>query len=445
MQHGRTTLAIAGLACLPPLVAWAVFGVIETPDSPGYIDYARALLAGPLPSGPALLDASPSPVTLFRMPGFPALLAALQWLWPDGWRTALVGLQVMAGGMLAALAHCTALRLGLRPGTARLAALLPSLGFMVVVQVCVLTDAFYAVLTAGAALLLLWRDIRAAVLAGAMLAAAAALREATPYIALFYLPLALTSLPRLPRAGLVLLPCCAVLLAQAAWNAGRGAGWVVTTSRQTVMVQGVMELARKGYPVFPGDDAFDRVARETVGGGAFLQVDLLHRRLFAEAGMRAPEMARVASARYADAWRTWPLQQAWQVAQRWRLAFLALPFQPADTVGALLVYAGWPRPAFDRLDVQWTRLRSGDATAAGWIALDVLTRLAGTALGLAAVVLPWTRRGTPQLRALWVVCAGFVAVYLPVHIETRYLVPVVPLATLLALACLFPRFQDAAA
>ncbi|MGI4954609.1 MAG: hypothetical protein ACRYGM_22615, partial [Janthinobacterium lividum] len=57
--------AIALAAALPALLALAVFGVIETPDSPGYIAYAGQL-HGTLPTGTALLRESPSPITLFR-------------------------------------------------------------------------------------------------------------------------------------------------------------------------------------------------------------------------------------------------------------------------------------------------------------------------------------------------------------------------------------------
>ena len=119
-------------------------------------------------------------------------------------------------------------------------------------------------------------------------------------------------------------------------------------------------------------------------------------------------------------------------ASNFRREFLAMPFQPVDTVGALMVYAGWPRPVFDRLNLLWAALRGGSAGAGGFILLDVATRLAGGALGLLAVAAPPLLRWRRDAVAIWAVCAGYFAVYLPVHIETRYLVPVVPLACLLA-------------
>jgi hypothetical protein len=509
--------ATALLAALPVLAALAVFGVIETPDSPGYIAYA-AQLRHALPTGPALLREAPAPITLFRMGGYPVLLAALQSLTPH-WRLATVLLQIAALSALAAASRRAALRLGAAPGPALAAALLPATGFGVVVQLCILTDALYAALAAGAALALATpptrttpstppgrASLRPALAAGLMLALATTLREATPLLALAYLPLALLPDPAaphsaVPRRGrrtvpvpllhalLVVLPALSVAAAQIAWNVGRGAGPVLTTSRQTVMVQAVLPLLRRhpdllapepsapplpapGRPASPpspatpdaaADATFDAAARATIGAGEYGRIDDLHRQLFA-AGLDAPAMASAAGRLYRRAWLRHPGAMLLATLGNLRHEFLALPFQPVDTVGALMVYAGWPRPAFDRLNVEWSALRhapsaSTRAAAALWIAADVLTRLLGSLIALAAILSPWLpaawwpahrraaagpapaprRPALPpdtlrRLRGLWLVCAGFVALYAPVHVEPRYLVPIVPLACIIA-AC----------
>ncbi len=384
-------------------------------------------------------------------------------------------------------------RLGARPGLAAAAAVLPSLGFAAVATVCLLTDALYAALVAGAALrLAAGRGVRAAAVAGAMLALATTLREATPLLACCFAPLAWVAAggpmpgrrrrprdgrPSTPAPGAArpdpreaplggsrapgalagpgqspglasLLPPLAVALvlalpwtvaaAQVAWNAGRGAGPVLTTSRQTVMVQAVLPLLRRHPELLAGDGAFERAARPTVGGGEYGGIDPLHDRLFA-AGLSAPDMARAASALYARAWRRHPLAMLGATLGNVRHEFLALPFQPVDTVGALMVYAGWPRPEFDRLNLLWARARRGDAAAAGWIALDVLTRLAGTAVSVLALVGPWRRDASWRLRALWCVPVGLAGLYMPVHLETRYLLPAVPLMCVLAACSLAGR------
>jgi hypothetical protein len=426
----RQTWLIALLAALPALAALWVFGIIETPDSPGYVAYAAQIHSWSVPTGSALLHEAPAPLSLFRPPGYPAILAALQLVVPQGWRLAVVLAQIAAQAALAALTFRTALVLGARRGAAIAAALLPAIGFVVVVQIAILTDALYATLATAAALLLVRRH---ALAAGLMLAAATLLREATPFIAVGYVPLALM-LPgrRVTRAALVLLLPWVAAAGLMAWNQTRIGQPVLTTSRQTVMVQAVLPLLKHHLPVYDGDSLFDRTARDTVGTGEYGMIDELHRRLFA-AGMTAPQIATEATSRYASAWRRFPGAMLLATVQNFRHEFLALPFQPVDTLGALMVYANWPRPVFDRLNLLWTNLRHGSALAGLEILLDVSTRLIGTALCLFAIVVPFRQR-RPELIGLWLICGAFVGIYLPVHIEPRYLVPVVPLVTLIA-AC----------
>ena len=433
-------LLVSALAAVPALAALAVFGIIMSPDSPGYVAYAQQITAGQVPSGAALLGESQSPVSLFRTPGYPAVLAALMLLSPGEWRLAAVLLQMVAQAALAASVYACALRLGMGRRLAFAAALLPSIGFAAVVQVVILTDALYAALATGAVVLALQRRM---LWAGLALAAAATLREATPVLAFFYLPLALTLPARhLRAAAALLLPPLAVAGGLMAWNAARIGQPVLTTSRQTVMVQAVLPLLKRGLPVYDGSSDFDRIARETVGAGEYGMIDTLHLRLFKEAGMTAPEMAGAATARYWSAWRRFPAAMLTATFNNLRREFFAMPFQPVDTVGALMVYAGWPRPVFDRLNLLWVALRGGSVNAGLWILLDVTTRLVGGALGLLAVAAPLLLRWRRDVVAVWIVCAGFFAVYLPVHIETRYLVPVVPLACLLA-ALAWPRLTAA--
>ena len=423
-------LLVAVLAAIPAVAALAIFGIIMSPDSPGYVAYAQQIIAGQVPSGAALLGESQSPISLFRTPGYPAVLAVLMLLSPGEWRLATVLLQITAQAALAAGVYACALRLGTGQRLAFAAALLPCIGFAVVVQIAVLTDALYTALMAGAVLLALQRRM---LWAGLALAAAATLREATPVLAFFYLPLALT-LParRLHAAAALLLPPLAVAAGLMAWNAARIGQPVLTTSRQTVMVQAVLPPLKRGLPIYDGPSDFDRIARETVGTGEYGMIDTLHLRLFHEAHMAAPDMAAAATARYWSAWQRFPAAMLTATFNNLRREFFAMPFQPVDTVGALMVYAGWPRPVFDRLNLLWVALRGGSVSAGLFILLDVTTRLAGGALGLLAVASPLLLRWRRDVVAVWIVCAGFFAVYLPVHIETRYLVPVVPLACLLA-------------
>jgi hypothetical protein len=74
----RDELLVGLVALLPTLVAFLSYGALETPDSGGYIYYAEQLRAGTLPTGTALLMEAPSPISLFRTAGSPALIAVTQ-------------------------------------------------------------------------------------------------------------------------------------------------------------------------------------------------------------------------------------------------------------------------------------------------------------------------------------------------------------------------------
>jgi hypothetical protein len=427
---------VALLAALPSLAALALFGVFEPPDAPGYEAYAALILHHAIPSGEALLHGGQGWITLFRMGGFPQLLAWLQALFPAQWRLALAAGQIAAQSAVAAGSFTVARRLGASTPLALAAALLPACGYVVVLNLCVLTDALNAAFLTGAALVLLLRpDWAGALLAGALLAAAEGLREASIFIALAYIPLALCARPRLLCVALLVLPAWAVAGAHISWNMARGAGPVLTTSKQLVMVQALLPLFKWHLPVYAGDPVFQEAARGTVDTGEISGVDPFWARLYAQ-GLTAPQIAAEAGHDYATAWRRLPGPMLAMALQNFRYDDLFMPFEPQKALAMLRFYEDGRRPDFDRLNLQWRAFRHGDARAGAiWLG-SWLLGLAGMAISLAGLIGPWSYPGTtPGLwreRALWCVPVGLAALYLPVHLEPRYLVPAVPLITILA-------------
>ena len=433
---------VGPLAALPALIALAIFGAIETPDSGGYISFAEQLRAGPLPSGAALLAEAPAPVSLFRTAGYPALIAIFQSLFGAGWKVALVLFQIATYAALAVTAYRTAIVLSLPRALALLAALVPSVGLGLVVQISILTDAVYAALLGGAALLLVQAALRPAggapLIVGLLLAGAMLLREATLFIAVGFVPavwLAARAGRRLQSLCLAFLPIIAVVACMAGSNFARSGHPVVTTSRQVVMVQAVLPLIRQGLPVFDGDDLFDRTARETLRGDDYSRISELNGKLFL-AGLTAPEIADQATRRYVRAWLRFPVAMGVATIGRYRDHFIALPFHPLNTIRYLAAYADLPRPQITIPLVLWENLKRGDIGAAAWLTIDVTARLIGTLIGLFALAAPFLlmRRNDERGVALlgtWLICASCVAVYIPVHLDIRYLVPLIPLQCLL--------------
>ena len=125
-----------------------------------YISYAEQLRAGTLPSGVALLKEAPAPVSLFRRPGYPALIAFSQSLFGIAWKATLVLFQIVVHAALAVTLYRTAVFLRLSRSLAILVALLPSIGLGLVMQVSLLTDAMYAALFGFAALWLMQAAVR---------------------------------------------------------------------------------------------------------------------------------------------------------------------------------------------------------------------------------------------------------------------------------------------
>jgi hypothetical protein len=425
-------LALASAVALPSIAALLAYGIIETPDSPGYLAYAEQIRTGTIPTGIALLHSVAGRISLYRIGGFPALLAMLQTLFPGGWKLALVALQIAAQSGVAVACYATARKLGAAYNFALAGALLPSIGFAAVMNICVLTDALNAAAVSGAALaLILAPNWRGALFAGLCLAFATSFREATIYLVLAYLPLALLTQRRLLCAALILLPAWGVAAGQIGWNVSRGAGPVLTTCKQLVMVQALLPLIHDHVPVYAIDPVFAAAAAQTIDIGGYSRIDAFEDALYAQ-GYTSPQIAAEASHDYALAWRHYPLRMLGATLGDFRKNYLFMPFQPQETVATLEVYTTGQRPVSNRMNVLWSELRGGSITALGWIILNVVCQIAGTLISMVGLIAPWRLRGAWRLRALWCVPVCLVALYMPVHLEIRYLTPAVPIICVLA-------------
>lgn len=444
----RATGLVVLASLVAPLLALLAFGPMMTPDSPTYLAYAEALRAGPLPEGEALLRQASSPATLFRTPGYPAVIAMLQAVSPTGWVGLLVALQMAAQAGVAGLAHRVALALGLRPWMAAAAALMPALGVTIAMQVAVMTDAFYGALASSAALLLLRAGLRGGslrdvALAGLLLGAGLLVREATAYLVLAFLPAAAIAAGRalgrrIIGVGLVLAP----VLLSAGWlmteNHRRSGHAVLSTTKQIVMVQAVLPLLARGVPVFDGDDLFDRTVRDHVVPRGYQGLDAMNAALFA-AGMTAPEIAAVAGDRYWRAWRQHPAEMLRAMMIRTPVKLFQIGFMPVDAVAELHLRFDRPRPWYGRIDAIMDRLKGGSAAALAALLALSGSRAIALALAGAAMLAPLLLRRDPRFPAMlgaWLICGGFLGVYVPVHVEQRYLMPVAPLLVLVGMVVL---------
>jgi hypothetical protein len=361
------TALVLVLAAVPAIVALAVYGIIHQPDTAGYLAYATQIRTATVPAGSTLLHEGPMPLSLFRAPGYPAFLAGLQTLFPKCWAEVSVALQIGLSALVAAGAYRVALRLGAARHLAAAAALLPAVGFSVVLQISLLTDSLNAVFFTSAAMVLAAVDgVSAALAAGMLLALATSFREATPVLALWFLPLAWwCGKRRWLRMAAVILPPLCLAIALMTWNYVRINRPVVTTTAEVNMIQPLFPLIRRHLPVFPDADAVDRAAHETLTRPDFHQILQLLQRLFDQEGMTAPDLATAATVRYWRAWRQFPLAMLVASARRFRTSFLKMPFEPVDTVADLNVYSGQRlSPNIVKINVLWRQALAGDITSA---------------------------------------------------------------------------------
>lgn len=434
------TVLTGALAALPALLIVLIAGPVPSPDTGGYLAYAAELQSG-LPHGEALLRQAAAPPSLFRAPGYPVLLAMLG-------PVATTILQIALFGALCSGLAVLAVWLGLPVWLACLSAALPGVSMAAPFLASLLPDGMVVVLSGfgwlalAAAALGRIPALAGAVTAGLLFAVATLFREATPYISLFSVPLALIAPARwrlrLTGGALVVgLPVLA-MSGLMAWNHARTGVAVTTTSRQVVMVQALLPLLKRDVPLYAGDGLYDRIAREHLGRGEYGGIGPMNDRLHADAGMTAPEMAAEASRRYGLAWRSHPLEMLRASAGRFDASLLGAPFDPAAALAAIAIHSGMERPAFDRLTPLLRSAARGDAGAIALVVAVVLPRIFGLALGLLALAGPpllWLRRRdavSGTFLGLWVAGLGIAAVYLPVHIEPRYLLPLLAIAPLLA-------------
>jgi hypothetical protein len=439
----RSEWLVGLLAALPSLIVLWVFGPIDTPDTGGYIKFAEQILSGQLRTGTELLTEAALPVSLFRMPGYPALIALFQYLFGNGWKVVLVLVQISASSMLTIAAYRTAGLLRLPWALALLVSLLPSVSLGLVMQVSIMTDAIYSVLFGCAALFLVravfHASSRTPLYVGLLLAAAMSLREATFFIAAAFVPavwIAAGAGRRVRWLCLSFLPLLVLTACLVTANFIRSGYPVVTTTPQIVMVQALLPLHARGLPVFYDDTLFDRTARENFQTDDYHLIYELNHKLFL-AGLSAPQIAAEARHRYFRTWRRMPGAMALVTIRRYRERYLALPFHPLNTARLLALYSARPAPRITSPGLLWQDAQKGNGSAAFWLFAYGATRTIGTVIGVLALAAPLLllRKGDHHSLALlgtWLICAGCVAVYLPVHLNERYLVPLIPLQCLLA-------------
>lgn len=432
----------SGCAVLLGLSA-AYFPMFLAPDSIGYMSAAREIERVFGDDALSILDLR----TTFRILGYPALLAALQPLAGEDFGLVLLALQAAAVLLSALVLFALLRRLGVSLAWTVLLAGLYVAAWPRHLAGFVLTDALNNALTAIAVCVLvepLFRDmeitLRRMLAAGLLIAAAFLLRESNRYLIVCLLPVAgvltwtlAVQRHQVRRAVFVIpvfvLPLLATVEAYKAFNQARFGERFVTTGGRTVMLQPLMPVAKQHPDLFDGASKFDAKAQDSFKAYDLTEI-LAFNAYWLEQGISEQRLADWAFAKYAEAWRRYPLAMIGGVLDRFRIDRQASEL--LNPPGSVYITERWRQPGLpSETSVLIKAWRSGDAgqilQAVMLVAGRVLSVLvfAGFLIGVPAVALMAWRRGQTRLAlgcaAILVSYLGYCLVFALVNLETRYL------------------------
>lgn len=423
------------------------FGPAQLPDTGGYVAFAQIILDGGL--GDAGLNDAAIPITLFRVIGYPAVIALCQGIAGGHWPWLLVTLQIILSVAALMGVHGLARRFGLSRGMAAAVVLATGTSLSLVLDQAVLTDSLYSsalvlclcLLSAPLAAGLPLRPVPAFG-AGLLFAIAFLLREATLFLTVGIAPLVVLAafggmrLHRVPvlRAllvgGLFLLPIAVTQQGYREWNRDRVGAPIITTGAQTNMFFAVATAAHMDRSVLDGDAVANRTARDIYRNYEFVEVLTLVQTLFQQHGMNAIDQTRVGFQTYFAAWRDHFPAMAQMVLGHFRANQAQLSLRPVESIRELILWTRHDDGGFGR----WRAVREGRWWMAPVMVVDGVAKALAILVFTAFTLLtPWRLlRGdgrTPANSAaigLWLLYFAQFSMYALVHLETRYMAALVP-------------------
>jgi 4-amino-4-deoxy-L-arabinose transferase-like glycosyltransferase len=441
-----SALPLLGVALLLALKlgVLALYGPTMTPDSGGYVSYADQILSGGFRHVDLVNQAVP--ITLARPIGYPAVIAAGKLIAGADWAWAIVLLQVALSLWATVMVYRLArmFELGLWIGLGVAAAQATAMQF--VVDQAVLSDSLCASSMTIAACILagvvLKREPQhwlALFGAGALMAVAFLMRDVIAFVAVGLVPLAAaaamndrTWLRRLVAFALVFIPLITAHRAYAEWNRWRVGAPVITTVSQWTLYDALGNASQFDPAIFSGPNSVDEVGRRVfksfeVGpelSEAYEANEILHR----DYGWSAVQIAHEVTHAYLRAWLYHPLAMIRHTWVPLSETQLHQAVRPTETIKDILLW----NTGNDRNFGRERAVRNGNWWMIPAIIADHLAETASVLIFVSFIVIMPLRLARDCLSAeavasagLWcsyLVCGGL---YAAVHLEPRYLVPVV--------------------
>ena len=441
-----TALPLLGVVILLALKLSALlaFGPTMMPDSAGYIGYADAIIAGSFRH--VDLDGEVIPVVLARPIGYPAIIAAAKIVAGGDWPWAIVLLQFAASmcatGMVYRLARM--LRLGVWAALGVAAAQATSMQF--VVDQAVLSDGLCAsamtIAACIASAIVLRREpprLGRSLGIGTLIVVAFLMRDVIEFIAIGFIPMAAAAamtersgLRKCAAFALVFLPLILAQRGYSEWNRARVGAGIVTTVSQWTLFDALGNASQYDPTIFSGSAPIDATGRRVfksfeIGdelSEAFEANNILHR----EYGWSAVRIAHEISVAYLRAWQHHPLAMARHMLISFSEMQLHQAVRPTETVRDMLLWNTGSDDDFARERA----VRDGNWWMIPAVIVHRLAETISVGIFAAFVLITPLRLVRDGLTAETRACAGLlfsylvlVVLYAAVHLEPRYLVPVV--------------------
>jgi len=247
----------------------------------------------------------------------------------------------------------------------------------------------------------------------------------------------------LAAAVLIFVPLFASIAAYKSWNEMRTGHPIVTTSYQLVLMYPLIRAYRYDPSIFAGESDFDRVARASISRYRYEDGIEINQTLHSRYKWNGIALAREVESRYWRAWRTNFVAMLRATADRMRFADATILVQPVGTLNMILSWAKvteWnalstttlARNVFAQGNVGYLPLLFFDL--AGKIASVAI--VIALALGAVQALRHWpSSRSRPlilEFMAMGAIIAGFYGAHAIVRIDHRYLMPLLPVAFIMA-------------
>lgn len=440
-----TVLVVATFAVVLPLKlgVLASFGPASQPDTTDYVRYADAILSGAFRH--VDLATEPMPVTLRRVIGYPATIAAAKAIVGRNWAWAVVVLQFAVSLWATAMVYRLARAFGLGVGLSLAVVAAQATAMQFVVDQAVLSDSLtgstLTIATCMLGLVALRREPRPLAIylgIGTLIAVAFLMREVGIYLAAGLAPLAVSAgaversrLRQWLAVALVFLPLLATFAGYLEWNRVRVGAAVITSTAQATLYDALTEAAVYDPTIYSGSTPIDIVGRRILEK---VRVERLgfegesSAMLHDEFGWDAIRMSHEATLAYLRGWRDHPYAMIRHTLMHMSEQQLHQAVRPIETIRDVILWNTGQNSDLARERV----VRAGNWWQIPAVILNWIVMTISVFVFLAFVVVTpirlfregWNAETSVSV-GIWCFYMTVGWLYAAVHLEPRYLTPVV--------------------